>query len=90
MKTIDVTYDLTCAAAEAEHFAHGIALEQTVEVPEDVAQAANLPPGAIGEVAAVEPLSAAPERFRAVIRYAVELSAFQLPQLLNLVYGNIS
>ncbi len=90
MTTIDVLYDLTCAASDAARFARDIALEQTVEVPEAVATAADLPAGIVGEVADIQPRAGAAGCFRATIRYGADLAALQLPQLLNLLYGNIS
>ncbi|MBU0640371.1 MAG: cupin domain-containing protein [Planctomycetes bacterium] len=90
MSTIDVVYDLTCPADGAEALARSIAFEQTVEVPEEVARAAGVGADMVGEVAALEPRASAPPFFRCTIRYGVELSAFQLPQLLNLIYGNVS
>jgi ribulose-bisphosphate carboxylase large chain len=90
MEPIKATYELSCPADAAAGLARRIALEQSVEVPEDVARAADLPAEAIGEVAAVLPSPDGSGRPRATIHFAADLSAFQLPQLLNLLYGNIS
>ncbi len=83
-----ITYDLTLAPGEEpDAKARDIAREQTVELP---------PGGASAEVEArvvgtVETLTPADEgRWRAVIAYDAALVGTDLPQLLNLVFGNVS
>jgi ribulose-bisphosphate carboxylase large chain len=83
-----VAYTLTCAPGEdPEAKARDIAREQTVELP---------PGGAPAEVetrvvGTVETLTPADEgRWRAVIAYDPALVGADLPQLLNLVFGNVS
>lgn len=83
-----VTYRLTLAEGEdPDAKARDIAWEQTVELPEgsiplDVEQRI------VGEVEAVEPLEAG--RWKAVISYDPVTVGADLPQLLNLLFGNIS
>ncbi len=83
-----VHYTLRLRRAEAaEEKARGIAREQTVEldlalVPEALRQAV---PGRVEEVATVGPGSA-----RVAIAYDPALVAGDLPQLLNLLFGNVS
>ena len=67
--------------------ASGIAREQTVEVPPGVA-AAVVEARTIGVVASVE--AAGPRRARVAIDYPWRELVSDLPQLLNLLYGNIS
>ena len=67
--------------------AAGIAREQTVEIPEGVAAAA-VEARTIGVVVAVE--AAGPRRARVAIDYPWRELVSDLPQLLNLLYGNIS
>jgi len=83
-----VTYDLTCAPGEDPRAkALGIALEQTVELPESCVTT-EIRQRVVGRLEGVTPL---PEgRFRSVIRFDAELAAGDLPQLLNLLFGNIS
>jgi ribulose-bisphosphate carboxylase large chain len=83
-----VDYLLTGDEGEARGKADDICLEQTVEFPGDL-----VPPGAIRElvVGRVEAFGpAGGGRFRATISFAVETTAFDLVQLLNVLFGNIS
>jgi ribulose-bisphosphate carboxylase large chain len=84
-----VTYRLFAGSeAEARARAEGVALEQTVEVPRDV-----VPEGFIADeiVGRVEEIGAEGEgRFRAVVSYSPESTGAELPQLLNVMFGNSS
>jgi ribulose-bisphosphate carboxylase large chain len=82
--------DLAAARAVAE----GIALEQTVEVPRDA-----VPPGYIADeiVGRIEDAGAeggtkagAGGRFRVTISYSPDSCGAELPQLLNVIFGNSS
>lgn len=76
------------AARETAHArAAGIAREQTVEIPAGVA-AAQVEARTIGVVASVE--ETGPRRARATIDYPWRELVSDLPQLVNLLYGNIS
>lgn len=83
-----VTYRLTGTHEEAQRMAQDICIEQTVEFPEDL-----LPSGFVarvtGRVESLMPLEA-PDRFEAVISFADETTGYELPQLLNVIFGNIS
>jgi ribulose-bisphosphate carboxylase large chain len=86
--TLRVLYELATAAGEsARARAAAIAREQTVEIPERVA-APEVELRTIGTVVAVEELSA--RRARASIEYPWRELVTDLPQLVNLLYGNIS
>lgn len=80
-------YRLAGPRRDAEARARAICLEQTVELP-----AAVLPPGFIRDriVGRIERLGGRPGAFEAVISYAVGAAAGELPQLLNVLFGNIS
>lgn len=84
-----VTYHLTGAEGRdaAAARAREIALEQTVELPAD-AVPADVAERIVGRVAAVEPLDDA--RWRVVIGFDPVVVGADLPQLLNLLFGNIS
>jgi ribulose-bisphosphate carboxylase large chain len=83
-----VHYELALAAGEtAPGRAAAIAREQTVEIPEGVAAAA-VEGRTLGVVGTVEQLSA--RRARVAIDYPWRELVSDLPQLLNLLYGNIS
>lgn len=76
--------DVEHAAALARH----ICLEQTVEFPADLIPADDdISTQVIGQV---EGLTATGSGHEATISYAVECTGFQLPQLLNVLYGNVS
>jgi ribulose-bisphosphate carboxylase large chain len=83
-----VHYELALAAGEtARGRAAAIAREQTVEIPAGVASP-EVEARTIGVVAAVE--EAGPRRARATIDYPWRELISDLPQVLNLLYGNIS
>ena len=89
MTRFTVTYRIFAANAdEARARAEGIALEQTVEVPRDV-----VPEGYIADeiVGRIEEIGAEGEgRFRAILSYSPDASGPDLPQLLNVLFGNSS
>jgi ribulose-bisphosphate carboxylase large chain len=83
-----ITYQLTCADGEDPAArAREIALEQTVELP-----AACVPPALeqriVGRVETIEPLGAS--RWQVVIAYDPLTLGDEIPQLFNLLFGNIS
>lgn len=87
-ETIIATYSLRRPASEAAHAARLIAVEQTVEIPEALISP-DIEARVVGKVLEVVP-GGAPELFRARIAYDAALSGWELPRLLNLVYGNVS
>jgi ribulose-bisphosphate carboxylase large chain len=82
-----VTYRLTCARGEdPERKAAEIALEQTVELPAEA-----LPEAVAREVVGrVEDLEPDGDAWEARVSYPAAVVAGELPQLLNLLFGNIS
>jgi ribulose-bisphosphate carboxylase large chain len=83
-----VVYRLTGDEAAAHAKAHDICLEQTVEFPDDLVPAGDIREHIVGQIVSFEPADT--DHFEAVISYAVETSGFELPQLINVVFGNIS
>ena len=67
--------------------AREIALEQTVELAAD-ALSADVVARIVGRIAAVEPLGEG--RWSSVIAYDPAVVSGEMPQLLNLLFGNIS
>lgn len=71
-----------------------IAREQTLELPEAVAERLDLQPGSCGEVLDIELEEGADASVRPAydvrIAYDASLAAGQLSQLLNLLHGNVS
>ena len=83
-----VTYHLAGSdARDAARRAEDIALEQTVELAADAVPPA-IAERIVGRVESVEPLSDG--RWRAVIAFSPVVVGCDLPQLLNLLFGNIS
>src|SRR3989454_9711972 len=82
-----VTYHLACSSRLAAAKARDIAFDQTVELPADA-----VPPGVAahfaGRVEWVDTLGRG--RSRAVISFDPGAVCGDLPQLLNLLFGNIS
>jgi ribulose-bisphosphate carboxylase large chain len=73
---------------DARRMAAFICVEQTIEFPYEL-----VPPGAmhdlmVGQVESFEPQGES--RFEVVISYANESSGMELPQLLNVIFGNVS
>ncbi len=83
-----VRYALTGDPREARRKAEDICLEQTVEFPADLLPAGDIPQALVGRIERLEPVDDA--LFVADISYAVEVVDQELPQLLNVVFGNIS
>jgi ribulose-bisphosphate carboxylase large chain len=85
--SISAVYHVATGRAEAERIARWIAVEQTVEAPDELLDA-RIEEEIVGSVVSIDAL--ADGRHAVRIDYRVELAAGQLPQLLNLVYGNVS
>ncbi|HXT22425.1 MAG TPA: RuBisCO large subunit C-terminal-like domain-containing protein [Thermoanaerobaculia bacterium] len=83
-----IVYDLACEHdQDAFARAREIAFEQTVELPEAVVPPA-LQRAVVGRLEGMERLGK--RRWRATISYAAEITGGEVPQLLNLLYGNVS
>jgi ribulose-bisphosphate carboxylase large chain len=81
------TYRIVGSRAEARARAWEICLEQTVELPVEV-----IPEGFVRDqvVGRIEALEKRPGGYQAVISYAAGSAAGELPQLLNVLFGNSS
>lgn len=84
------TYQLTCDASEAEAQAMDLALEQTVEVPAALVTDPAIQEGVVGRVEEVNIDAFGEGQHRVHIAYHAWLANAQVPQLLNLLFGNIS
>lgn len=93
------TYVLTGSPDDAAERAARIAVEQTIEFPADLVPDDDIRRHVIGRVESVEPYEAtadtdtfsdAPARSVVRISYASETVAGELPQLLNVLFGNCS
>ncbi len=90
MESIVVTYRLACGADQVESLSRDIALEQTVEVPDQLITCPKIRQEIVGRVLEIMSVPGAREQFDVRIAYAEELAANNLGQLLNLLFGNIS
>lgn len=85
-----VTYRIVAEdAASAQNRAKGIALEQTVEIPDDVIPAGYIRDEIVGQVEAVNP-SGTDGIWRAVLSYSPDSVGREAIQLLNVMFGNSS
>jgi ribulose-bisphosphate carboxylase large chain len=84
-----VTYAIRAASErEALARAQDLALEQTVEFPEELTPPGDIRQQIVGQIQSCA--LAGPERFLVAISYAVETAGSELTQLLNVVFGNSS
>ncbi len=83
-----VLYQFTGDEATARAKAEAICIEQTIEFPAELIGKDDIRRHIFGRV---ERFCQRDEtHFEAVISYAVEISGFELPQLLNVIFGNTS
>ncbi|MBS1181169.1 MAG: ribulose-bisphosphate carboxylase [Proteobacteria bacterium] len=73
---------------EAAERAEGIALEQTVEIPRDVVPKGYIEDVILGKIVSVAPEG--PGAFLAHLTYSPDSTGAELPQLLNVIFGNSS
>jgi len=83
-----VVYRLVGDAKEAYLKARDICLEQTVEFPEELIPSGMIQDEIVGRIENFLPVS--DHVYEATISYAIELTAHEFTQLLNVVFGNIS
>lgn len=83
-----VTYLIYGEEAEARSKAWDICLEQTVEFPEELVPEGMIRDHIVGRIEAFEMQKQ--QCWQAVISYHADTTAFELTQLLNVVFGNIS
>lgn len=74
--------------AEANARAKDIALEQTVEIPDDVVPEGFIRDEIVGQVKSVQPQSNG--AFDAVISYSPDSAGYEVVQLINVIFGNTS
>jgi ribulose-bisphosphate carboxylase large chain len=87
---IQAVYRIAGAEGEASAVARAIAYEQTVELPEALVSEPAIVDNVVGAVEAIVPDPDLAGASRATISYAADLSSGQIPQLLNLLFGNVS
>ena len=83
-----VRYRLTGDEREVRAKAEDICIEQTIEFPAALVTGGDIRGHIFGRIESLEPAGA--NVHIATISYAVETSGFELPQLLNVIFGNTS
>lgn len=83
-----VTYRIFGNKDDAYSRARDISIEQTIEFPTDLVTEGIIRDHIIGRIESFEPYDQ--ESFKAIISYAIEITANELTQLLNVIFGNIS
>lgn len=83
-----VTYSLWGSEAEARETASAICVEETAEFPENLIGEGDIRDHILGRVVDFKHIDG--DHYEATLSYAVEITAFELLQFLNVVYGNIS
>ena len=85
----DVVYHLRGDRTQIDQMAQDITVEQTIEFPADLIDCDDdISQQIVGRIESTEKLSE--ELWSVVISFAVEVTGFTLPQLMNVVFGNIS
>jgi len=85
---IRATYDFHGDPAEARRRADALRVEQTIEFPADLVPDDDIQREVVGRVESLDEIG--PDVVRAVVSYAVETTGWELPQLLNVLWGNSS
>jgi ribulose-bisphosphate carboxylase large chain len=85
---ISARYALSGPPEDAPSRAAAIAVEQTIEFPADLVGDDDIRRHLIGHVESIE--ISEPELAIADVSYAVETTGYELPQLLNVLFGNCS
>ncbi len=81
-------YQIQCSAAEIAQRAREIAIEQTIEFPAAFVRDAVIRDQIIGQVATPQQIHST--TFTVAISYPIEAAGYELTQLLNVLFGNVS
>jgi ribulose-bisphosphate carboxylase large chain len=82
------TYEFHGDVTEAESRINALRVEQTIEFPADLVPDDDIQREIIGRVESIDVVDSG--LVRAVVSYAVETTGFELPQLINVLWGNSS
>ncbi len=83
-----VVYELFGSEKDCRAAAHEICVEQTVEFPESVLPAGDIPGQVVGRIEAF--FATGENTYQAEISYAAEIARCEFTQLLNVIFGNFS
>ncbi len=82
------TYEFHGPVTDAELRANALRVEQTIEFPADLVPDDDIQREIVGRIEEIEVLR--DDLAHAVISYAVETTGYELPQLMNILWGNSS
>ncbi len=83
-----VVYSITGSEIEAHAKASAVCVEQTIEFPDELVPGGDIRNHILGKIESFTFLT--PDRWEAAISYPIEISAFELTQLVNVMFGNFS
>jgi ribulose-bisphosphate carboxylase large chain len=86
-----VTYRITPDDSRpVEQHAKDITIEETVEIPPDCVPDSLWDAGIVGQIESITPVAGEPNTFDVPISYRVDITNNDIPNLLNVLFGNIS
>jgi ribulose-bisphosphate carboxylase large chain len=83
---INAVYEFLGDVAQAEARAEALRVEQTIEFPADLVPDDDIQREIVGRIETVDVVTG--DLVRIAVSYAVETTGFELPQLLNVLWGN--
>ncbi len=83
---IEAVYEFIGDWSDAGSRANALRVEQTIEFPADLVPDDDIQREIVGRIESLEQTGS--KRSRVVVTYAVETTGFELPQLLNVLWGN--
>jgi ribulose-bisphosphate carboxylase large chain len=83
-----VIYRLKGSEKEAHSKAGDICIEQTIEFPAELVKGGDIRDHIFGRIESFQSLG--PDGWEAAISYAIEITGFELTQLVNVMFGNFS
>jgi len=92
-KGLIVTYCITCPAEEAQDRAEAVALEQSVELPQNAVRDPEVAGASIPDILDLTPICRLPNgltRHRLRLAFSPSLVGRDIPQFFNLLFGNVS
>ncbi len=93
MKSLIITYTLTCPAATAHKEAEAVALEQSVELPPEAVTDQEVAWSTIPDIIELTPLTEIKNslrQHRLRLAFSGKIIGNDIPQFLNVLFGNIS
>jgi ribulose-bisphosphate carboxylase large chain len=86
-----VTYHVTPTDSRSiEDHAMDICIEETVEIPKAAVSKAHWDAGIVGKTESIRQLQGSPPCYELVISYRVDITSNTIPNLMNVLFGNIS